>query len=168
MAIKYVSYHLALPVLDVSEAAEDALLNSTNLSRSDTNATSTNTTTLRTSQSGEGSLSSRRSRGLAWLGLERARESVGWLPADTTMFDPSIIEDADRQPRFEDIEPFLLEVHLDPRVSDPNVFERRKQRLLLLFLEFLGIWDADVAREYKLPAGEESFFLPRKRRLIKH
>ncbi|VDM32054.1 unnamed protein product [Hydatigera taeniaeformis] len=136
---------------DVSEAAEDALLNSSSLSCDDTNTTTTNTTTLRTYHAGDGSLSCRRSRGLAWLGLERARESVGWLSADTTMYDPSIIEDADRQPRFEDIEPFLLEVHLDPRVSDENVIERRKQRLLLLFLEFLGIWDADVAREYRLP-----------------
>lgn len=143
---------------DVSEAAEDALLNFCSLSCNDTNATVTNTTTLKTCQLGEGSLSSRRSRGLAWLGLERARESVGWLPADTTMYDTSIVEDADRQPRFEDIEPFLLEVHLDPRVSDKNVFERRKQRLLLLFLEFLGIWDADVSREYKLPAELQQIY----------
>ncbi|VDK31458.1 unnamed protein product [Taenia asiatica] len=143
---------------DVSEAAEDALLNSSNLSCCDTDAALANTTISRTYQSGEGSLSSRRSRGLAWLGLERARECVGWLPANTTMFDPSIVEDADRQPRFEDIEPFLLEVHLDPRVSDEKVFECRKQRLILLFLEFLGIWDADVAREYKLPAELQQIY----------
>ena len=109
---------------------------------------------MRSYQPGESSLSNRRSHGLAWLGLERARESVGWLPAETTLDDPSILEDSDRQPRFDEIEPCLLEIHLDPQVSDEAVIQLRKQRLLLLFLEFLGVWDADVAREYNLPAGK--------------
>ncbi|KAM7542951.1 hypothetical protein Aperf_G00000009347 [Anoplocephala perfoliata] len=131
---------------DVSEAAEDALLNFGSLSNSQNSDNKAH-------HSGEGSLSNRRSRGLAWLGLERARESVGWLPAEVTMDDPSVLEDTERLPKFEDIEPFLLEVHLDPRITDEAVLQQRKQRLILLFLEFLGVWEAEIARMYKLPAG---------------
>lgn len=132
--------------LGVNEAAEDALLNFGSLSNSQCNDNKAH-------HSGEGSLSNRRSRGLAWLGLERARESVGWLPAEVTMDDPSMLEDTERLPKFEDIESFLLEVHLDPRISDEALLQQRKQRLILLFLEFLGVWEADIARLYKLPAG---------------
>ncbi|VDD75335.1 unnamed protein product [Mesocestoides corti] len=137
----------------VSETAEDALLNFNN-SHGDNTESSDGAANLsfKGYQSGDGSLTNRLSRGLAWLGLERARESAGWLPAGATLLDTSMTEDADRQPRFEDIEPCLLEVHLDQTVSDQAVLDRRRQRLVLLFLEFLGIWDADVAVEYKLPA----------------
>lgn len=133
--------------LGVSDAAEDALLNyGVNLSNIENDSKSHHPV--------EGSLNNRRSRGLAWLGLERARESVGWLPADVTMDDLSTLEDAERVPKFEDIEPLLLEVHLDSKISDESLLQRRKQRLILLFLEFLGVWEPDVARIYKLPAGK--------------
>ena len=144
---------------DVGEAAEDALLNFCGQSYDESNEKEASQPTLRPYQPGERSLNNRRSRGLAWLGLERARESVGWLPAETTIDNPSTLEDSERQPQFEEIEPFLLEIHLDPQISDENVLQRRKQRLLLLFLEFLGVWDANVAREYKLPAGKKSMLI---------
>nr|CDS33229.1 protein of unknown function DUF1740 [Hymenolepis microstoma] len=130
----------------IGDAAEDALLNS------GVNLFSIVTVDSNIHPPTEGSLNSRRSRGLAWLGLERVRESVGWLPADATMDDPSVLEDTERVPKFEDIEPLLLEVHLDPKVLDESLLQRRKQRMILLFLEFLGVWEPDVARIYKLPA----------------
>ncbi|VDO07385.1 unnamed protein product [Rodentolepis nana] len=134
---------------DIGDAAEDALLNyGVNLPKIVTHDSKIHHST-------EGSLNSRRSRGLAWLGLERVRESVGWLPADATMDDPSVLEDTERVPKFEDIEPLLLEVHLDPKVLDESLLQRRKQRMILLFLEFLGVWEPDVARTYKLPAELE-------------
>ncbi|KAM3181411.1 hypothetical protein ACTXT7_014431 [Hymenolepis weldensis] len=136
----------------VSDAAEDALLNyGVNLSNIE-NLDS------KPHHPVEGSLNNRRSRGLAWLGLERARESVGWLPADVTMADLSTLEDAERVPKFGDIEPVLLEVHLDPKILDGSLLQRRKQRLILLFLEFLGVWEPDVARIYKLPAELQQLY----------
>lgn len=121
----------------MSEAAEDALLSARGVPGSEGVG----------HQLGESSLGQRRSRGLAWLGLERAREAVGWLPAAIVM------EDVERMPRFEDVEPVLLEVHLDPRIEDEALLDRRKQRLILLFLEFLGLWHPEVAKRFNLPSG---------------
>lgn len=98
------------------------------------------------------SLNSHQTRGLAWLGLERARESLGWLPASTTA-PHSEVEDSDRAVTFEEVEPCLLEVHLDQTVTDPVVLDKRRQRIILLYLEFLGVWNSEVAREYNLPTG---------------
>ncbi|VDL96323.1 unnamed protein product [Schistocephalus solidus] len=98
------------------------------------------------------SLSRKHMRGLAWLGLERTRESVGWLPACSTLSGQALaaVEDPERLVRFDEVRPCLLEVHLQPDLTESEVV-RRQQRMLLLFLEFLGVWDAEVAQMYNFP-----------------
>ncbi|BHF69517.1 Protein nrde2 [Sparganum proliferum] len=98
------------------------------------------------------SLNRKHMRGLAWLGLERTRESVGWLSACSTLSGQALaaVEDPERLVRFDEVRPCLLEVHLQPDLTESEVV-RRQQRMLLLFLEFVGVWDAEVAQTYHFP-----------------
>ncbi|CAL8087623.1 unnamed protein product [Calicophoron daubneyi] len=101
-------------------------------------------------------------RGKAWVGLERAREAVGWLPSDVLSHpgDPETAEDEDpeRLVLFDDVKPCLLELH---NLSEKNLDEhtckrtrkiRLQQRLLLHCLEFLGAYDSSVSLMYHLPS----------------
>lgn len=101
-----------------------------------------------------GHLGSLQTRGLAWIGLERTRESLGWLPASTTSTEE--MEDVEREVQFDVVQPCLLEVHLQADVT-VDCLNRRLQRLILLFLEFLGIWDDEIAISYNLPIGNLTY-----------
>ncbi|THD21779.1 hypothetical protein D915_007033 [Fasciola hepatica] len=103
-------------------------------------------------------------RGKAWVGLERAREAAGWLPADTMVAEgnQSDIDDEDpeRLVLFDDIKHCLLDLStLDPRSTGPGVDMTNRvivlqQRLLLHCLAFLGAFDPESAAAYQLPAGK--------------
>ncbi|KAF7255910.1 hypothetical protein EG68_07147 [Paragonimus skrjabini miyazakii] len=100
-------------------------------------------------------------RGQAWVGLERAREAVGWLPSDTlTTSDDVDDEDPERLVLFDDIKPCLLELLnlQDNKTVTGGWGDNRpyavtlQQRLLLQCLEFLGAYEPSVAATYQLPA----------------
>ncbi|VDP90783.1 unnamed protein product [Echinostoma caproni] len=104
-------------------------------------------------------------RGKAWVGLERARESVGWLPADTLAVNGGTgdIEDEDpeRLVLFDDVKHCLLDLTtLDSRSLDSEVMVgdmtsrviNLQQRLLLQCLAFLGAFDPESAAAHGLPA----------------
>ena len=102
-------------------------------------------------------------RGKAWVGLERAREAVGWLPSDvlnSTDQNPVEEEDPERLVIFDDVKNCLLELWKPdekPSATDHLDFRAYKaylqQRLLLLCLEFLGAYNPEVAEEYYFPSG---------------
>ncbi|OON15459.1 hypothetical protein X801_08738, partial [Opisthorchis viverrini] len=97
-------------------------------------------------------------RGKAWVGLERAREAVGWLPADTLNNTDVEEEDPDRLVLFDDVKPCLLELYnLDEKAAPPSGDKQSRlvalqQRLILQCLEFLGAYEPDVAKAFQLPA----------------
>ncbi|VEL43234.1 unnamed protein product [Protopolystoma xenopodis] len=105
-------------------------------------------------------------RGTAWLRLEEVREAAAWLPVGLGGGDEALAiteEDPDRVVHFEQIRPVLLDLGLaEPSYSKTPAEEiqrsRRarslKRRALLLFLEFLGIYDPVVAEAYDLPKGQ--------------
>nr|CAH8864072.1 unnamed protein product [Trichobilharzia regenti] len=99
-------------------------------------------------------------RGKAWVGLERAREAVGWLPSDVlNIQEQKDIEDEDpeRLVLFDDVKPCLIDLwkfEERPNVETPECKARRaflQQRLFLLCLEFLGAYDREVAKVYHFP-----------------
>lgn len=106
-------------------------------------------------------------RGKAWVGLERAREAAGWLPADTMVTAGSQAEIEDEDPErlvlFDDIKYCLLDLNtFDPRpyglgVNRTNRIIGLQQRLLLHCLVFLGAFDPDSAAAYQLPAGKDNY-----------
>ncbi|KAH8866983.1 Protein NRDE2 like [Schistosoma japonicum] len=99
-------------------------------------------------------------RGKAWVGLERAREAVGWLPSDVlNTQDQKDIEDEDpeRLVLFDDIKPCLIDLWKYEEGSAANSLQSRtrraslQQRLFLLCLEFLGAYDRDIAKSHYFP-----------------
>ncbi|CAH8563932.1 unnamed protein product [Heterobilharzia americana] len=99
-------------------------------------------------------------RGKAWVGLERAREAVGWLPSDVlNIQDQKAIEDEDpdRLVLFDDVKPCLIDLwkYEEKPTVDTSQCQTRKallqQRLFLLCLEFLGAYDREVAKTYNFP-----------------
>ncbi|KAG5444123.1 Protein nrde2 [Clonorchis sinensis] len=97
-------------------------------------------------------------RGKAWVGLERAREAVGWLPADTLNNTDVEEEDPDRLVLFDDVKPCLLELYnLDEKAAPSSGDAQTRlvalqQRLILQCLEFLGAYEPDIAKAFQLPA----------------
>ncbi|CAH8586183.1 unnamed protein product [Schistosoma turkestanicum] len=99
-------------------------------------------------------------RGKAWVGLERAREAVGWLPSDVlNTQDQKDIEDEDpeRLVLFDDIKPCLIDLWKFEEKSTADTSQSRarralfQQRLFLLCLEFLGAYDHDIAKSHHFP-----------------
>ncbi|CAH8636171.1 unnamed protein product [Schistosoma intercalatum] len=99
-------------------------------------------------------------RGKAWVGLERAREAVGWLPSDVlNAQDQKDIEDEDpeRLVLFDDIKPCLIDLWKFEERSTADTPQSRarralfQQRLFLLCLEFLGAYDRDIAKSHHFP-----------------
>lgn len=101
-------------------------------------------------------------RGKAWVGLERAREAVGWLPSDVlNAQDQKDVEDEDpeRLVLFDDIKPCLIDLWKFEERSTADTPQSRarralfQQRLFLLCLEFLGAYDRDIAKSHHFPMG---------------
>ncbi|XP_018654917.1 hypothetical protein Smp_157720 [Schistosoma mansoni] len=99
-------------------------------------------------------------RGKAWVGLERAREAVGWLPSDVlNAQDQKDIEEEDpeRLVLFDDIKPCLIDLWKFEEKSTADTPQSRarralfQQRLFLLCLEFLGAYDRDIAKSHHFP-----------------
>ncbi|KAK4467551.1 hypothetical protein MN116_008871 [Schistosoma mekongi] len=81
--------------------------------------------------------------GKAWVGLERAREAVGWLPSD--------VLNTQDQKDIEDEDPERLEGSTTNSLQSRTRRASLQQRLFLLCLEFLGAYDSDIAKSHYFP-----------------